>query len=354
MSHIPVTALIRGHIDTFQHCEADSAILAGWTFREDIPIEKADVSLDGQLWVESVPLFDRPDVQAVYEPQLGACAHSRHSGFSLRAALPSTMNTGPEVLIGVTPYSHSGLKLDTLLTYYCAYDDELKNSPQPPTHLQERIGGSKDFINTAAQLASFVLTCASKYRRLSEITRILDWGCGCGRVIAQLLKFFSPSRLYGCDIDAEAISWNRENIAGPLFARTEPYPPTPYPDNSFDLIYGISVLTHLDEAVQMEWLAELQRIATPGAIVILSVIGKNLRKKNMPASLESEFRQKGFVSFVPNYSGLLAEFSHQGYYREAYHSFDYIAAHWRRYFHILEFIETKHQDLVILERRCDT
>ena len=101
----------------------------------------------------------------------------------------------------------------------------------------------------------------------------------------------------------------------------------------------------------MLWLAELQRIANRGGILVLSVIGEALRSKNMPIAMASEFAQKGFVSTVPNYSELLSEHSHQNYYQEAYHSLDYIASTWGQHFEVLEFVITKHQDLVILRAR---
>ena len=38
------------------------------------------------------------------------------------------------------------------------------------------------------------------------------------------------------------------------------------------------------------------------------------------------------------------------FYKEAYHSIAYIAATWSRYFDVLEYVETKHQDMVVLRR----
>lgn len=351
MSDIPVTSLIRGHIDVFQACGDEKALLAGWIFREDVPIQTIDISLGGQPWLQSVPLFDRPDVEAAYTPLLGPCPQATHSGFSVTAQLPRGVTAGSEVLIGITGYTRTGTRLNTLQSYYCEYENELKNSPQPPAHLQERIGGGKDFIQTAAQLVSLILTSASKYKPICEINRILDWGCGCGRVIAQLLKLIPPQRLFGCDIDAEAIAWDIDNLSGPEFTRINPYPPTSYADSYFDLIYGISVMTHLDERTQMLWLAELRRIASRDGILVLSVIGETLRSKNMPTAMAGEFARKGFVSIVPNYSDLLSEHSHQNYYQEAYHSFDYIASCWSQHFELLEFVLTKHQDVVILQAK---
>lgn len=107
-------------------------------------------------------------------------------------------------------------------------------------------------------------------------------------------------------------------------------------------------MTHLEERTQMRWLEELKRITRPGAILTLSVIGEKLRATNMPASHAKEFAEKGFTSFVPCYSNLLTEFSHPGYYRETYHTLDYIESNWGRYFDVLKYVETKHQGVVIL------
>jgi 2-polyprenyl-3-methyl-5-hydroxy-6-metoxy-1,4-benzoquinol methylase len=168
-----------------------------------------------------------------------------------------------------------------------------------------------------------------------------------------MMKFVPPNRLYGCDIDSEAISWSKGNISGPEFTHVNPYPPTPYLPRTFDVVYGISVMTHLDEKTQLAWLEELTRITRPNAILALSIIGEDLRKTNMPPSVAEEFREKGFASFVPTYSTMLATFADDQYYQEAYHSLEYIAATWGRFFHVLECIETKHQDIIILKADSD-
>jgi hypothetical protein len=89
----------------------------------------------------------------------------------------------------------------------------------------------------------------------------------------------------------------------------------------------------------------------PDAILALSVIGQNLRETNMPASLAAEFAVKGFAAFVPGYSGILSESAPAGDYQEAYHSVEYIRKTWSEYFEVLEYVETKHQDIVLLKAR---
>ena len=350
MSKVPITPVVRGHIDLLESRENKQAYIGGWIFRLDTPIERIELALQGRPWATFGPLYERADVKDAYIPLLGPCPHLLSTGFALIAPVPEGIEVDSRTVVEITPYTPDGLRLDPLLTYFCDYQDELKNAPQPPVHLQERVGGSVDFLSVAVQTASLVMTGVGKYKPIFESGDILDWGCGCGRVITQLMKFVSPQRLYGCDIDSVAIAWDKENLKGPSFTRIHPYPPTSYPDRSFDVIYGISVMTHLDEDTQMLWLSELERIARPGAIIALSVLGERMKKTNMPPSLEKDLADKGFVAFVPNYSDLLTEFSHQGYYQEAYHTLDYITANWGRYFEVVEFVETKFQDLVILRK----
>ncbi len=117
MSDIVVTSLVRGHIDLFQACESEKALLAGWIFREDLAIQTVDISLGGQPWLQAVPLFDRPDVEAAYASLLGPCPQATHSGFSVTAQLPRGVTAGSEILIGITPYTPTGTRLNTLQSY---------------------------------------------------------------------------------------------------------------------------------------------------------------------------------------------------------------------------------------------
>ena len=350
MSKVPITPVTRGHIDLLEARGEGQAHLCGWIFRPDTPIDRIDITLQGKAWTSFVPLRERSDVKAAYDALLGPYPHISSSGFDVTAPLPEGVEIDSNIVVGITPYAPNGLRLDSFRTYFCRYQDELSTAPQPPLDLQERIGGSKDFINLATQIATLVMTYVGKYKPIFESGSILDWGCGCGRVITQLMKFVSPERLHGCDIDSAAIEWDKQHLHGPSFIRVDPYPPTNYPDRSFDVIYGISVMTHLDEKTQMLWLRELERIARPGAILALSVMGEKLRAAGMPASIAIEFAEKGFAAFVPYYSDLLSEFSHQEYYQEAYHTLDYITTNWGRYFDVVEYIETQFQDIVILRK----
>ena len=102
--------------------------------------------------------------------------------------------------------------------------------------------------------------------------RILDWGCGCGR-ITRYLAAAGVLELRGCDIDAEAIAWCRRNLEG-TFSVNAPEPPLPYADGELDVVVASSVFTHLARGHQEMWLRELQRILAPGGLLLASVSGE--------------------------------------------------------------------------------
>ena len=102
---------------------------------------------------------------------------------------------------------------------------------------------------------------------------MLDWGCGCGRVLRHYAPLFDSVAFTGTDIDEAMIEWDRANITGVRFELNGAHPPLPCGDEAFDLVYGASVFTHLDEELQAEWLGELQRVTKPGGLVLLSTHG---------------------------------------------------------------------------------
>jgi SAM-dependent methyltransferase len=75
-------------------------------------------------------------------------------------------------------------------------------------------------------------------------------------------------------VDADAIAWCQSALGGAEFETTGPLPPLPYSDASFNLIYAVSVFTHLSEGSQRAWLPELHRLLKPGGRLVVSVYGR--------------------------------------------------------------------------------
>lgn len=131
-----------------------------------------------------------------------------------------------------------------------------------------------------------------------EMPTILDWGCGTGRIIQHLHQFHPYALLYGADTNFDMISWNQKHINDVYFTEIPSTPPTSFPLNYFDLIYGISVFTHLSATLQNQWIVELARICKPGGIFLVTTMGlyyeKQLLKSEKNKLIENGIVEKEF------------------------------------------------------------
>ena len=103
--------------------------------------------------------------------------------------------------------------------------------------------------------------------------RVLDFGCGSGKVLRHFLPEAELCELWGCDIDTRSVDWINAELNPPLhaFANGEA-PPLDQPAESFDLVWSVSVFTHLTDH-WAGWLAELHRVLRPGGLAIISFLG---------------------------------------------------------------------------------
>jgi SAM-dependent methyltransferase len=149
--------------------------------------------------------------------------------------------------------------------------------PIPPASLRRRVGSPS--LEMHLEIGR---SCAADLERLLERAgrplrpgdRVLDWGCGSGRVALELLERRKLD-LRGCDVDADAIGWLRRAVPdGEERFRVSGFsPPLPYEEGSFDVLYGVSVVSHLSARDQQAWLPELARLIAPGGLAILTIQG---------------------------------------------------------------------------------
>ncbi len=200
----------------------------------------------------------------------------------------------------------------------------------PPRHLQERVIGGyvPGFVRSGDPIVS-ELNGLLRSQGTSLSGDVLDFGCGCGRVLFALSRL-RGLRLSGSDIDEEAIEWCQDNYSDIAeFASNPSNPPTRYADSSFDFVYSVSVFTHLPETMQFEWLEELRRITRPGDYLALSFHGSNYYD-SIPELARSAFLKHGFYYLDAGGTEGLPDF-----YKTAFHTHDYIRREWYRYFDVL-------------------
>ncbi|MCW6511346.1 class I SAM-dependent methyltransferase [Lichenifustis flavocetrariae] len=230
--------------------------------------------------------------------------------------------------------------------------------PLPPPGLRFRVGGSFDgdtFLRIGADCATAIKDAvAAAGMDLAKTRTILDFSCGCGRVIRHLPPSSGDQVMHGADIDAVAIAWCQEHLSGVAeFRRTTIEPPLPYATGQFDLIYVVSLFTHIDEHLQDLWLAELSRILAPGGLLVATIHGR-FSQRHLPAQDKARMVDHGFVYQVGQ-TGKLKLDGLPDYYQAAYHSEAYVRSHWRTYVEpvlVRERGMNNDQDLVVLRKRA--
>lgn len=109
--------------------------------------------------------------------------------------------------------------------------------------------------------------------------RVLDFGCGAGRTLRHFLDEARTGEFCGCDIDGPSIAWLAANLSPPLDVfQNEEAPPLPLEDDSFDLIWAISVFTHVSDH-WAAWLLELHRLLRDGGLLIATFLGPGLSEE---------------------------------------------------------------------------
>ncbi len=137
-----------------------------------------------------------------------------------------------------------------------------KKTPLPPG--KYRMGG-KHFKNDDA----FIKTAVRDVKRLerlaglTENSRLLDWGCGAGRLAIGVREHYKSGRIadyHGVDVQPDLISWARDNLTAPGFRFTcvdvanERYNPAGLPERTIaaepgtvDVFYAYSVFSHMND-----------------------------------------------------------------------------------------------------------
>lgn len=148
--------------------------------------------------------------------------------------------------------------------------------PVPPPDLH--CVGDGDFLAIGREFLGHLIDHAG----LKRTDRVLDVGCGVGRIAVQLTRYLAPEGRYvGFDVGAAGIAWCREAVAplhpGFSFLHLDLFHPLynpagtlastrqhwPVPDESMDVVCLTSVFTHLTAEETRHYLREIARVLKP-------------------------------------------------------------------------------------------
>lgn len=319
-------------------------IVAGWMMLKDGPFDAVHIRCDDPaIDVSSPPMHVPALAEALRSPAAARAAFQAE--VPIRELPPS--GTLELVAVGMRGGVPAGFM--TL-----GYHRPPQEQDYPPAAVMRRatVNEAKEFWR-----ANGIKAC-NDFRRamaphidLDGIRTLLDWGCGAGRVTKHLIDRLPQAKVYGADIDGEAVQWAAAHLGGD-FTVCRIDPPLPYRDGQFDAVVSLSVFTHLTWKYQKAWLRELRRIVRPGGIVAATTHGDFAARWSICDSPgHRTLRRRGFFDGMPDHN--LKHVASPDYYRSTFQTREYTAKAWGKWFDVVDCLEggiNNLQDLYVLRR----
>ena len=168
--------------------------------------------------------------------------------------------------------------------------------------------GRTDFEETGREFLGHFIELGG----LQPEDRVLDVGCGIGRMAVPLTGYLNGGSYEGFDVGKEMIRWCRRRISSrhpsfgfdwaPVYNRKyNPFGTVsalefrfPYEDDSFDFAFATSLFTHMAGAEVRHYLEELGRVLRPGGRVLATffLITPDSRAAIDAGRAEFEFRRE--------------------------------------------------------------
>ena len=173
-------------------------------------------------------------------------------------------------------------------------------SGSPPAHLlaQYALVSAEEFVPDGEGKHALVRQLLEEHGiSLPATPRILDFGCGPGSTLAAFKRHLPEASCYGCDIRNDPMRWLARSHPELTVARTGLLPPLPEDFSSFDLVYAISVWTHMPAAACSAWIAHMHERMKPGGVLLFTFVEPStdlVRRHGFdPATLPGKVRAAG-------------------------------------------------------------
>lgn len=235
-----------------------------------------------------------------------------------------------------------------------------------PAFPEERIqnltikdGASPAMLKGACKLYGHVKSaCSDLNQPINADTKILDFGCGWGRIARFFQKETSLENIYGVEVLPELTAACESTFKTGNFHTIEQTGTLPFESNTFDVAFANSVFSHLDVELNMSWLAEIERVLKPGGVAALTIIDTD-KYKQMANSGSAWFESLGidgedtlqkldsgeFVWATTNRTGEL-----EGY-GLSFIPIDWINANWTDKMDLVQVNTDYSQSVVVLQKR---
>ncbi len=149
--------------------------------------------------------------------------------------------------------------------------------------------GERKTLNSLYKFTSYIydIFYSTIEKSIFQNATVLEYGCGMESKIAELAK--TTSNKFAFDISDYAIEENKKMFTNIKYVVADAHYLDVYSQNKFDIIYGASILHHLDLPVALK---EINRILKPGGkMIFLEPLGHNYfinRFRNKTPDLRTE------------------------------------------------------------------
>jgi SAM-dependent methyltransferase len=160
----------------------------------------------------------------------------------------------------------------------------LVDFPVPPYDLMRRTGPKSLLQYYVGGLRSYLPIAVLAEHHGIDFRRpvnVLDFGCGVGRQLLHFVRDYPRSTYYACDVHPQNVQFVQRAFPQVVAYTSGFAPPLHYGDNTFDMVYSVSVFSHLHPDDHGRWLKELSRVVKSGGYAFLTIEGATAVRRRM-------------------------------------------------------------------------
>ncbi len=221
-------------------------------------------------------------------------------------------------------------------------------------------GATEAMLRGAFKLYSHVKDAAARNNTpLTADTKVLDFGCGWGRIARFFLREIKKENLFGAEALHELAKACNETFISDNFFTIDQQGSLPFENASFNLVFANSVFSHLTVELNLHWLNEIHRVLDDRGMAMLTIINEDTYTTMADSHQGDWLKKLGFekeesLARLANGEFLWNSTNRQGNlegYGFAAIPLSWIEAHWSDKFKIVEYIHDYSQCIVVLEKQ---
>lgn len=157
----------------------------------------------------------------------------------------------------------------------------------------------RHYLRTGLSALDSIHRCVPSLKDFAPL-RILDFGCGYGRVLRMLRAAWSHSVLTACDVEPDGLAFCMEHFD--ISGYRSQIKPTAIPmAHGFDLIWVGSLITHLNEDAIMGYISLFRHLLEPDGHVVFTTHGDYVVERLKNGDFHYDLNKEKIASIIAGY-----------------------------------------------------